>query len=259
MSDKSLATVVSVALIGGEDAKVAAQLQKGFRDSQNAGRRIMAFGLFAWEVKTQRLKHGQWGPWLAEHAPELSRVDDKTGKPKAISAVSTYMQMTKDVLEDMGFSVEDYFKHLAKFPRGLGICRDGKFLLAAPKKLPKEVAEIKQQICDRVDGKTVKQIRLGFSQVEEDEETGELKTKRGRLRGEGGVSKEQREAAKERAERERIEDLAAGAAEHGEWVEEFCDDKNGGLIDPAKFAKFAKRIAYAHHYCQGLLKARKGN
>ena len=53
----------------GNDAELGKHLMKLFTDAQNGMRRVVAFGLFAWEIKETKLKHGQWGPWLAENAP----------------------------------------------------------------------------------------------------------------------------------------------------------------------------------------------
>jgi hypothetical protein len=254
---KSLATVKAVSLQSGSDAKVAAELIKGFQLSQKAGRVIMAFGLFAWEVKETRLKHGQWGDWLATHAPTLCRVDDKTGKPKALSAVSTYMQMTKDVLEDMGFTIEKYFKHLSN-SHGLGICHDGKFLLAPAKKLPKEAAELQKQFCDRVDGKTMKQIRLAFGQVEEDAETGDLKAKRGRLKNSSGLTKEQRAAAAAKAHAAEILELATRVENFGAEADELADAAHIGNPEIAEaFEKAYPQIENLWRFVQQTKQGRK--
>lgn len=262
MSDsiKPSTPVKSVSLISGSDGKVAAELKKGFQASQKAGRVIMAFGLFAWEVKEQQLKHGQWGNWLMAHCPELCRKDKKTGEliPKPLSAVNTYMGMTKDVLEDMGFTIEKWFKHLSN-SHGVGICHGGKFLLAPPKKLTKEAAELKQQICDRVDGKTVKQIRLGFSQVEEDEETGELKTKRGARKGSKGCTKEMRAAAKAAKRAAELLELKLRLKELGHELDALADDKHAG--DPEvgdDLNKLFPKVENFFRYTQSIREARKG-
>lgn len=261
MSDNSLTKIKSVSLKSGNDAKVAAELKKGFQASQKAGRVIMSFGLFAWEVKEQHLKHGQWGTWLVEHCPELCRRDNQTGEvlPKALSAVNTYMGMTKDVLEDMGYTIEQWFNHISN-SHGVGICHDGKFLLAPPKKLTPEAAELKQQICDRVDGKTVKQIRLGFSQVEEDEETGELKTKRGRRKGEGGASKEQRSAAKQREHEAAMKELATRLNDLADECDEMADEKHAGHPEIGDtLQKRFKSFENFFRFIQRITEARQGS
>lgn len=244
-------------LKSGDDAAYAKQFAKLFSDAQTGMRRIVALGLFAWEIKELHLKHGEFGPWLAGWQPKLCRADSKTGKPKASHALENAMRITQGVLESVGYkTIGDYLDHLSKFPIG-GICHHGKFMMLPEKKVTPEIKPLREKICALIDGKTQQQLFWEFKQAEEDED-GEVKKKHGRLKGSKGLTKEQREAAKLREEKERIEDLEEAAADNGKWLEEFCDDQNGGMIDEAKFAKFAERIEYAHAYCQRVLKMRKG-
>lgn len=259
MSKSQLPTIIEPAktptLNDGHDAVVAKELIKRFKDAQNAGRRIMAFGLFAWEIKETKLKHGQWGPWLAANAPDLCRPDSKTGAAKPSASLNTYMQMTRDVLEDMGFTIEKYFKHISNSQQ-LGICHGGKFLLLPPKKLSESAAKLKDEICNRVDGKTAKQIRLAFGQVEEDD-TGAIKPKRGRLKGQGGASKEQRAAAAAAEEKARIEAIELEAEDFCKWIDDHCDEKGLPLINDAAFDKLCERAEFLWNFCRKLRDARK--
>lgn len=246
-----------VSLSDGHDAATARALVSRFRDAQKAGRRIMSFGLFAWEIKTLRLKHSQWGPWLATHAPELCRRDSKTDQPKPSASLSTYMQMTKDVLEDMGFTIDKYFQHVSNSQQ-LGICRDGKFLLKDPRKLPEPVRKLHDEFCTRVDGKSAKQIRFAFGQVEEDS-TGDVKPKRGRLKGQGGASKAQRDAAAAadaKADRD-ARNLEADATT--KWLLENADAKHAGEFDTARAEKLCEAAEYMAACLKAILAARKSS
>lgn len=251
----------AVSLKDGHDSATARELLKRFKDAQNAGRRIMSFGLFAWEIKTVKLKHGQWGPWLAAHCPDLCRPDAATGKPKPSASLSTYMGMTEDILADMGFTIEKYFAHISNSQQ-LGICHGGKFLTLPDKKLPEPALKLKQEICNRVDNKTAKQIRFAFGQVEEDPVTEKLQPKRGRLKGQGGASKEQRAAAAAAEEAAKLTQLEAETEHLVKWIDDNCNDQQLGKISDAALARFLEAcrlgIQYAAPVIDARAKAQKG-
>jgi hypothetical protein len=138
----------------------------------------------------------------------------------------------------------------------LGICHGGKFLLLPPKKLSDAATKLKDEICNRVDGKTAKQIRLAFGQVEEDE-TGAVKPKRGRLKGQGGASKEQRAAAAAAEEKARVDEIEIKADGFCAWIDEHCDDKGLGLINEKVFDKLCDRAEFLWNFCRDLRNARK--
>jgi hypothetical protein len=214
----------------GHDQAAAKQLTKLFTDAQTGMRRIVALGLFAWEIKEQKLKHGEFGPWLAAHCPKLVRSDSSTGKPKPSNALSSYMELTKGVLDQLGFTVEKYLKHISSNSLGGGICHGGKYLLLPDKKLPQDVLPLKEKICALVDGKTKCQLFSEFKQAEEDD-TGTVKPKRGRLKGQGGATKVQRENAQQLAEAGRIDAMEIEATRISEWLLEHADDQHLGLIN----------------------------
>ena len=253
----ALSVVKAPTLKGGGDAVAAKHFNKLFAEAQNGMRRIVAVGLFAWELKERQLKHGEFGAWLAEHCPKLATLDSITGKPRASRALSGYMELTKGVLESVGYpTIEKYLNTAAQ------MCKDahlgsGKFLLIADKKVPEDIKPLREKIFALVDGKTQRSLFMEFKQAEDDEE-GNLKVKRGQLKGSKGLTKDQREAAAARAEKERIEDLEVEAEEAAALLMDKCDDKNFGMIDEGKFNKFAKAVQYAHDYCQRVHQMRKG-
>ena len=69
---KPVKVALNATLKGGNDALAAKQLNKLFTEAQNGMRRVIALGLFAWEIKEGQLKHGEFGAWLAEHCPKLA-------------------------------------------------------------------------------------------------------------------------------------------------------------------------------------------
>lgn len=211
----------------GHDQATAKQLLKLFTDAQTGMRRIVALGLYAWEIKECKLKHGEWGSWLAAHCPRLTR-EDTAGKPKASASLSSYMELTKNVLESVGFTVEKYLKHVSN-SQTLGICHGGKYLLLPDKKLSEDARELKEKLCSVVDGKTQRQLFLEFKQAEDDG-NGNPTPKRGRLKGQGGATVEQREAAQQAEEKARLEALELKATEATEWLLEVSDDKHLGLM-----------------------------
>jgi hypothetical protein len=175
---------VAPTLSDGQDKTTAKELTKRFSDAQSGMRRIVALGLFAWEIKETKLKHGQWGAWLSAHCPKLTRIDQATNQPKPSTALSGYMDLTRGVLDNLGFTVEKYLAHISN-SRLPGICQGGKYLLLPDKKLPAEVLPLKEKICSLVDGKTQRQLFLEFKQTDADG-----KPKVGRLQGQGGKAGE---------------------------------------------------------------------
>ena len=234
-------------LSNGHDAATAKELLKRYTDAQTGMRRVVAFGLLAWEVKETKLKHGEWGPWLAAHAPALCRTDAATGKPKSSHALDTYMSLTKGVLESLGFTVSKYLNHISNSPEG-GICHNGKYLLLADKTLPAEARALKARICELVDGKTQRQLFLDFKQAEDDG-SGGLRAKHGRLKGQGGASKEQREAAQQAATSAEHEAIRTRAANTAEWLLEVADDAHLGVaLDTAEKTTLLEALDTAAGY-----------
>jgi hypothetical protein len=249
MKDAPKTSIVHVPkLKSGDDAAIARELVARFDAAQNGMRAIVALGCFAWEIKEKQLKHGQWGPWLAEHAPSLCRKDSVTGAPKASSALTGYMTTTVSVLSSIGFdTIGKFLNAVAKFPSN-GNLSHGQFLLLPDNEVPETVKPLREKIFALVDGKTQKQLFLEFKQAEEDGE-GNVKTKRGRTKGSSGLTKEQRERAAARLEAARIEELAQNTKDTAQFLIENSDAKNFGMIDP----KILRRLADAARTAIGFI------
>jgi len=230
----------------GGDAMAAKKLLKLYSDAQVGMRKIVALGITAWEIKETHLKHGEWGPWLAAHAPKLCRLDTGTDKPKASASLSNYMELTRNVLEGVGFpTIEKYLAEAAKFPN-LGICGGGGFLLIADKKVPEAVRPLREKIFALVDNKTQRQLFLEFKQAEEQPD-GTKKKKRGRLPGQGGNSKEALERARLLKEEEEVTALNLWCEETAAAIMERADDVSlgrPGVKDSADYKKLMDAVKY---------------
>jgi hypothetical protein len=243
-------------LKSGDDAAVAKELVSRYAEAQTGMRRIIALGLFAWEIKETQLKHGEWGPWLAANTPELSRNDAGTGRPKASAALTNYMSLTRGVLEKSGLpTINKYLATIAKFPRD-GNLNHGQFLLIADKKVPDVIKPLRDKICALVDGKTQNQLFLEFKQADDDDEG--ARAKRGRLKGSSGLTKEQRERAAQRAEEQRIVELEEDTRETTGFLLENSDAKNFGAINEKILLKLDAAMETARGYIKQLLQSRKG-
>lgn len=242
-------------LKGGDDVATAKQLTKLFADAQTGMRRVIALGLFAWQVKETQLKHGEFGTWLAQHCPKLATVDSVTGKARASRALSGYMELTKGVLEGVGFpTIGKYLTEAAKFSDVKALSHGG-FLLLADKKVPEAVKPLRDKICQLVDGKTQRQLFLEFKQADDDEDA---KPKRGRLKGSTGLTKEQREKAAARAEQERLNELEEEIVESNDWELEIADAKSLGAMDDKLLKKFIEARETSLGFAKRTLEARKG-
>ena len=232
-------------LKSGNDAAAAKQLNKLFTEAQNGMRRVVALGLFAWEIKEGQLKHGEFGPWLGENCPKLATVDSVTGKAKPSRALQGYMELTKNVLESCGCpTIGKYLETVAKCANDAHL-KPGQFLLIADKKVPETLAPMREKIFELVDGKTQRALFMEFKQADEDGG----KPKHGRLKGQGGATKEQRVAAEERERQERITEKTLKAEEIANWLVLMSDDKGlGEILGSPEVAALDKAMETARGY-----------
>lgn len=241
-------------LSDGHDAAYAKELRARYKDAQTGLRRVVNFGLLAWEIKETKLKHGQFGSWLAAHVPELTMQDSKSGKAKPSVTLNTYMHLTKGVLEGIGFTVGKYLEHISNSQQ-LRICHGGKYLLAADKKLPEEARQLKEKICELIDGKTQKQLLLEFKQVE-DTEAEAIKAKRGNLSGKG-CTKAARERAALVEEEARLTELTLSAEDTSKWLLENADHQRIGMLPDKTFSDLLTACETALAYMRPVAEARR--
>lgn len=206
-------------LINGNDEAVKQQFGELFAEAQNGMRRIVTFGLFALGVKLTQVKHGQFGDWVKGHFGE-----------SAYRTVRSHIQLTESTLEACGIKkLKPIFQNGSTLP----ISHHGDFLLIAEKNVPESLKPLREKICGIVDGKSARALFTEFKQAEDDED-GKAKPKRGRRKGEGGATKEQRAAAKLREEEERVTALKLDAADFAKWCDKHGDDKGIGSFRGSK-------------------------
>jgi hypothetical protein len=210
----------------GDDAEVATNFKTLFEGAQNGLRAVVAFGIYAEEVKLTKLKHGQFKDWLAGTLPDIS-----------YRSVASYMQLASSVLEACGVkSLKGFFKSAA-------CCtfeHSGLLLTAPEKECNEKAVEIRAKVFSLIDGKSARQMFAEFKQAEEDED-GNVKSKRGRLKGQGGASAAQRAKAKALTEAAEIEALELKAEEVVAWIDENCDDKHFGQMSDTWREKLLER------------------
>lgn len=144
----------------GNDAEVAAKLHSLVSDANDGLKRILAAGFFI-ECIAGELKHGQLGPWLAAHCPQVGQ-----------STVYRWRELARNVAQVAG----------VKIPT-VGILEgsmEGNFLTLPTEELPNELSEARARIEEVIAGKTAKQLHFEFKQTEDG------KVKVGRLKGHGG-------------------------------------------------------------------------
>jgi len=233
----------------GNDALTAHELTQLFVDAQAGLRKIIALGLFAWEIKEHELKHGEWGAWLAAHAPELARADSVSGKPKASSQLIGYMELTRSILEACGLkTIGSYLEAVAKFPNAGNLNR-GQFLLLPDINVPAEARPLREKIFQLVDGKTQRQLFLEFKQSTADGS----RPQRGRLKGSEGCPRHVRAEAANRDELERVTAKKLKAAEITAWLMEMSDDAGlGELRDTEELLRLDEAMETARGYIKHL-------
>lgn len=212
-------------------AEVIGRIRAGFDEIHqqfySASRRAVWLGIYLHQAKERgkadkSIPHGQFGPWLKNNLPDLSR-----------DTVAVYMTIGRGVLEKAKLSFSKFGK--SEF------CHDGK--------LPEKIESL-------IAGKNQQALFLEFKQAEEIED-GILAPKRGRRKGEGGNSAEHLAAIKAAEEKARIDNLTIEAKDTAKWLLENCDPEGLGKIPDAAFAKFCQSIETAWTFCRDLRTARK--
>ena len=113
-------------------------------------------GLHCFWIKS-RIGHGEFGPWLQKHAPELCRLNEnETPKPK--SQLSTAMKFCTEAAEKGGFTIGQLLQNLDKtqIPGGREFALHGETLLLTDGELPPEAAALKEQLLKGI------QLQLDF-------------------------------------------------------------------------------------------------
>jgi hypothetical protein len=145
----------------GNDTEVAAKLQALVSEANDGLKRILAAGFFI-ECIAGELKHGQLGPWLAAHCPQVTW-----------QTVNRWRDLARNVAQVAGVKLNIVFNLEGSF-------EGGNFLTLPTDELPNELSEARARIEEVIAGKTAKQLHFEFKQTENG------KVKVGRLKGDGG-------------------------------------------------------------------------
>jgi hypothetical protein len=230
----------------GDEQEIIARFKGLYHDAQNGLRRVAAFGLYAWSIKLVNLKHGQFGPWVEGNF---------AAEGISYRSVRSHMLLTKSALEQCGVkSIKNFIQN--QIGNRLPISHCGEILFLEEGKLPDSLKPVREKLFSVIDGKTAKQLFAEFKQSEDDE-SDFPKAKRGRLKGQGGASKEQRAAAAAREEKARIEAIELEADDFCKWIDDNCDEKGFGLIADKSFNKLCDRAEFLWTFCRKLRDARK--
>lgn len=230
-------------LLTGDDQAVAAKFKELFTQAEDAKFRVAAFGIYATHVKLKRLKHNQFGDWVratlgAEH----------------YRSVRDHMQFAKSTLERIGYpSLKAFFSKWQSLP----ICHSGEFLLLPDAQVPAEAKPIREKVFSLFAGKSKYQLCSEWKQVEEDE-SGNKKVKVGRLKGQGGATKAQRDAKKAADAKADKVALELATKDFCRWVKANCvDDKIGTKLSDAALQAFNDWCKVGFDYSARILTARK--
>jgi hypothetical protein len=126
-------------------------LRQLYLEAQQGLRRVVAFGLYCYEIK-ERLKHGQFGPWLKENCPDISW-----------RAARRYMELSRGVLEVAGLSINDFGKTATCGQ----FAHRGEFLLLPDAKIPESLRPVREKICRLIDGKSARQLFFEFKTADD--------------------------------------------------------------------------------------------
>jgi hypothetical protein len=190
-----------------------AKIHSQFLDST---KKAVWLGIFLNQIKLRgkedgSIPHGEFGPWFEKNMPDVS-----------YRQAQTFMLLARGVCEKGNFQIRDFRAFAAS-------------------------GELPPQLLKLVEGKTQGQLLLDFKQTEEGAD-GELHVKKGRLKGQGGATKEQREKAKFADEAELVQALRERADEFSDWLMEYANDKAFGLpafLQSAENKKFQEALKYA--------------
>lgn len=188
----------------------------------DATKRAVWLGFFIVSIKERgkadgSIPHGQFMPWLAKHLPEIKH-----------SQAAVYQTLARNVAEKGKIQISDFRKF--------------------------ESGELPEKVLKLIEGKTQDQLMFSFKQVEETD--GELHAKRGRKKGEGGASREQRAAHKQKLRDMTILELKHGITNFGNACDQYAVTV---VADPEVSAEFEAAFAQLENcfrIWQGIHKAR---
>ena len=234
---KTLTKIPSLKIVA--DTQAADRLRELIKDADDGFRRVVKVGLYI-EWIAANLPHGQLLPWIAEHCADVSPM-----------TVHRWRTMAKNICDWAGLK----FTNLVNLPM------DGARLLECPaSELPPQLAKARAKMEEVLDSaRTPKQLFLdiGFKQGELGAD-GYPCAKRGRRKGEGGASREQRAAHKQKLHQMDLAARRVFITNLGEACDEAANAK--GIGDPecaAEFDEAFPKIENLFRFMQSIRTARK--
>lgn len=212
------------------DDVAAQKLRELLKDADDGFRRVVKVGLYI-EWLAANLPHGQLMNWAAAHCPD---VPERT--------MYRWRTMAKNLCEWSGL----------KFANLANLTVPAENLLTLPlEKLPPHLQKARAKMDEILDSaRTPKQLffDMGFKQGELDA-AGYPKAKLGRLKGQGGATKEQRANAAQLEEAEQITEMKLKAEEFADWLQDvFEDGKIDKIFGTAILQRLDERMGYARGY-----------
>lgn len=218
-------------LKSGHDEERAAELDSYVYDAENGLRSILKAGFFL-ECLAEDLPRGALGPWVEAHC-----------KNRTWRTVRRWKQVAASLGEAVGIN---YKKRIA--------LKLHEVLSLPPAKVPQTAKPILEKIENEIAGKSYRQLFLELKQSKDGE-----KPDRGRRKGEGGASREQRHAHKMKLHELDLIGRKAFLRNLGDAADQAANDK--GIGDPdcgEEFAEAFPKIENLFRYMQRIVAARNG-
>ena len=208
----------------GDDDLIARELDVYIADAENGLRAILKVGFFL-ECIAGDLPHGALGPWVEAHCPN-----------RKWRTVDRWKQVAAKLADAIGVKYDKRISlHLHE-------------VLALPlDQVPASLRPIREKLDAEIAGTSYRQLFLKFTQSD-DGKTPKL----GRRKGQGGVSKLQRNTAQLLNEHARIEAVEIRALEVAEWLMQVSDDRHLGLINEQTREQLHIAIQTASGYLRNL-------
>lgn len=247
-----------ISLKNGNDKIVADQLKAMHSELSGFATKSFLFGIYGHYIKEVELKKNQFGEWLQQHAPELCRLDTKTQKPKATSSFSRHLDFSKEVIGAFGLSLTSALQKIKTLTKGsFPTVGNVGHLLIEDKESAVKVIPKHEELVSLLANNSRRQVVHTLVQMEEDD-NGIERRKRGRLKGQGGASREQRAAAKEAEERAEVEAMELDAQDFDKWIDKVSDAKGLPRVSQKVWDAHLARVRFHYKWMESVHDARKG-
>ena len=229
-------------------AQAAAELNKDFTEinavEMSQAKRRAYLGLKFIFVKEkgkadQSIPHGQFEGWLKTNCAAIPR-----------TTIGDYITEANSLCDRMGWQKSDF--RIFEIPPHK--------LLEMPKAdLKPKDQKAQQLLLDLVEGNGKFRRVTEYKQVREGDDIGERTSPRGQLKGSKGLTKAQREAARDLTEAEESAEFDRQIIETTNWLNEHADHKKLGTRETKLLVKLQAAAQTASGFITRLIESRKGN